>query len=109
MERGTKATELKNRYPGHVPILCVYEGNTYRILIKGDSCIGDFLGHIRKRILGHESSKEAYFILVGKGRDAIMPPMRETIFTMFAVHGIEGMLDITVRRESTFGDLKSFF
>jgi GABA(A) receptor-associated protein len=106
-ERINYTMKLKNKYPGHVPVIIKKNANDKilqdidkeKYLIPNNLKLSDVMMIIRRRI--KISPKHAIFIFVGKG---VLVPLSENIVSIYEKYRSEdNFLYMVYTTENTFG------
>ena len=101
--RISKAQQLYERYPSHIPIIMNYNDDTFKFLIHRDMCVATLMTHAKKKCNIKDKSTDALFILIGRDSTAVLPRLSSSIYDLYNEHGYKGMLDVTLKKENTFG------
>ena len=106
-ERVNYSTRLNSKYPDCVPVI-IKKNNANKILqdidkekylIPKNLNVAEIINIIRRRI--SLDSKQAIFVLVGKG---VLVPMSQDISTIYQLHkDDDGFLYVMYTTENTFG------
>lgn len=102
---GKNVEELLEAYPGRVPVVVIPDkdltmGKT-KFLVPGERSVGEFMTLVRQYV--KVRSSEAIFLLV----DSMLPAQAMTMYDLYRNHQKDRVLEIRLRKESTFGALTS--
>jgi GABA(A) receptor-associated protein len=95
---------LREKYPNNIFVFVEKSGKTdlppldkHKYIVPKDMTLGSFMFMLRKRIT--LPPEKAMYLFVGN----MLPPSMTRMGELFAQHGSDGYLKITIAAESTFG------